>query len=133
MNKEYAKSVLGHILSNMSEESLAKTRNRMLIASKIGIAMKSKGLTQKEFAAMMGKTESEISEWLSGDRNFTIDTLTSIEIVLKVNLLDTRIMKYTYTTRIQPSRVVTLNYGDPKEYTMRIGNTEKFSKVCANY
>lgn len=133
MNKEYAKGVLGHILSNMSEESLAKTRNRMLIASKIGIAMKSKGLTQKEFAAIMGKTESEISDWLSGDRNFTIDTLTSIEIALKVNLLDSQIMKYTYTAQIQPCRVVALNYGEPKEYTMRIGNTEKFSKVCANY
>ena len=129
MNKEYAKGVLGHILSNMSEESLAKTRNRMLIASKIGIAMKSNGLTQKEFAAMMGKTESEISDWLSGDRNFTIDTLTSIEIALKVNLLDSQIMKYTYTAQIQPCRVVDLNYGDSKEYTMRIGNTEKISKV----
>ena len=113
----------------MSEESLAKTRNRMLIASKIGIAMKSNGLTQKEFAAMMGKTESEISDWLSGDRNFTIDTLTSIEIALKVNLLDSQIMKYTYTAQIQPCRVVDLNYGDSKEYTIRIGNTEKFSKI----
>ena len=61
----------------------------MLLAAKIADAMKAKGLTQKQMAEQMGKTESEISEWLSGSRNFTVDTLTDIEIFLEIRLLDT--------------------------------------------
>ena len=40
----------------------------------------------------MGKSETVVSEWLSGDRNFTIDTLSDIEEVLGVRLLDTTVM-----------------------------------------
>jgi transcriptional regulator with XRE-family HTH domain len=41
---------------------------------------------------MMGKSPTVISEWLSGERNFTVDTLTDIEEVLGVQLLDVTIM-----------------------------------------
>lgn len=37
----------------------------------------------------MSRSESEISEWLSGDRNFTIDTLTEISMALNISLIDT--------------------------------------------
>ena len=52
MNKEFATGVLGNILSEMNEESLAKTRNRMLVAVKISDALKARGLSQKQFAKM---------------------------------------------------------------------------------
>ncbi len=87
--------VLDRIMSKMSPEGLAKTKNRMLIASKIVNAMKRQGVTQKALAQKMGKQESEISEWLSGDRNFTIDTMTEICLALSINLLDTTIEKYS--------------------------------------
>jgi len=87
--------VLDRIMSKMSPEGLAKTKNRMLIASKIANAMKRQGVTQKALAQKMGKQESEISEWLSGDRNFTIDTMTEICLALSINLLDTTIEKYS--------------------------------------
>ena len=70
MSKEKKRGILARFISNMNEDNLAKTRNRMLIATKISIAIKNKGLSQKQFAAQMGKTESEISDWLSGERNF---------------------------------------------------------------
>ena len=52
------------------------------LAATIADALKAKGISQKQFAAMTGRSESEISEWLSGDRNFTIDTLITIEQAL---------------------------------------------------
>ena len=79
MIKKKATGVLGRIIANMDEKSLARTRNKMMVAARIADALRAKGITQKQMAAQMGKTESEISEWLSGDRNFTIDTLTDIE------------------------------------------------------
>ena len=48
----------------------------------------------------MGKTESEVSEWLSGDRNFTLDTLTEIEHTLGVSLVDTESPRYAYSKKV---------------------------------
>jgi transcriptional regulator with XRE-family HTH domain len=84
-----ANGVLGQLLAKIDKTELEKTSNRMLVAAKIGNALKQKKITQKEFAKIMSRSESEISEWLSGDRNFTIDTLTEISTALNISLLDT--------------------------------------------
>lgn len=49
------------MLANMDELCL----NRMMVAAKIADAMRSSGMNQKQLAQKMGKTESEVSEWLS--------------------------------------------------------------------
>ena len=85
------KNVLSQLLSTIDEVALKKTSNRMMIAAKIGNALKDKGISQKEFAKKLKKSESEVSSWLSGDRNFTIDTLTEISLALDVSLLDTEV------------------------------------------
>ena len=82
-----ATGTLGKMVSEVNPVQLAKMRNRMLIAAKIADAMQAQHLNQKQFAKLMGKTESEISDWLSGDRNFTIDTLVSIEHALGAPIL----------------------------------------------
>ncbi|MCH3993791.1 MAG: helix-turn-helix domain-containing protein [Prevotella sp.] len=89
MKKTKPQGVLKSMLARIDGQSLAKTRKRMLIAMKIDTALHEKGLTQKQFAQKMGKTESEISDWLSGNRNFTSDTLMDIEQALDINLLNT--------------------------------------------
>ena len=45
------------MLANIDELSLAKTRNRMLVATKISEAMRCSGLNQKQLAEKMGKKE----------------------------------------------------------------------------
>ncbi len=52
------------------------------IAEKIDAILKEKGLTQKEFARKMNKTEAEVSRWLSGTHNFTLKTIAKITAVL---------------------------------------------------
>ena len=69
---------LTRIMNNIDEDKLRRTRDRMLVANKIADALKAKGISQKKFSEMTGRSESEVSEWLSGDRNFTIDTLSDI-------------------------------------------------------
>jgi len=83
------------MVSEVNPVQLAKTRNRMLVAAKIADAMKARHLNQKQFAKMMRRTESEISDWLSGNRNFTIDTLFDIGQALGVTFLSETIQ---YTT-----------------------------------
>ncbi len=41
-----------------------------------------KGITQKEFAKRLGKSESEISKWLSPSYNLTLRSIAKIEAVL---------------------------------------------------
>lgn len=57
------------------------------IVSQIFEYMKMEDMTQKELAKKMGKKESEISKWLSGGHNFTIETVAKIEEVLKKKIL----------------------------------------------
>ena len=44
--------------------------------------LEEKGLKQKDLALRLGKSEAEISKWMRGTHNFTIDTLVSIEDAL---------------------------------------------------
>lgn len=57
------------------------------IADKIDALLKKKGISQKEFALMMGKTEPEVSRWVGGTHNFTIRTLAKISVVLGEDLI----------------------------------------------
>ena len=52
------------------------------IVDRIHEILDSKGLKQRDLAARLGKNESEISKWMRGTHNFTIDTLISIEDAL---------------------------------------------------
>lgn len=87
-----ATGVLGELLANIDERELAKTRKRMMLAAKIEEAMKRCGYNQMQFARLMKKSPTVISEWLSGERNFTTDTLTEIEYALGIRLLDVSVM-----------------------------------------
>lgn len=57
------------------------------IVDRIHEILQSRGLKQKDFAEIMGKSEAEISKWMRGTHNFTIDTLLSIEKNLDAPIL----------------------------------------------
>ncbi len=58
------------------------------IAERISEILKSKDLTQKDFAGQLNKRESEISKWLTGRHNFTMQTIAKIETALGCKLID---------------------------------------------
>ncbi|MDD2293306.1 MAG: helix-turn-helix transcriptional regulator [Bacteroidales bacterium] len=60
------------------------------VADKIDSILKKKNMTQKDFAAKMGKDEAEVSRWLGGTHNFTIRTLASISYVLGEDIIRVR-------------------------------------------
>jgi transcriptional regulator with XRE-family HTH domain len=59
----------------------------MQLSGLIYEAMQRQGLTQRALAEQLGKKESEVSKWLSGLHNFTLKTLTRIEVALKEDLV----------------------------------------------
>ncbi|MRG44967.1 helix-turn-helix domain-containing protein [Chitinophaga sp. SYP-B3965] len=85
---DYTSPLLESLLKNITPEEQARTDARMQMSARIYAALKEKGWTQTQLASALNKQVSVISRWLSGTHNFTIDTLTDIEGVLKVRLLD---------------------------------------------
>lgn len=59
-----------------------------IIAEKIDAALKAKGITKRQFARSMGKSESEVSRWLTGRHNFTLSTIAKIEVALGERLFE---------------------------------------------
>jgi transcriptional regulator with XRE-family HTH domain len=57
------------------------------IVDRIHFILQKQGKEQKDLAKALGKTESEISKWMTGTHNFTIKTLTKIEAVLGESVL----------------------------------------------
>ena len=57
------------------------------IAERISEILKAKGLTQKDFARLLNKRDTEISKWLTGRHNFTTQTIARIETALGNKLI----------------------------------------------
>ena len=57
------------------------------IAERISEILKAKGLTQKDFARLLNKRDSEFSKWLTGRHNFTTQTIARIETALGSKLI----------------------------------------------
>lgn len=57
------------------------------IANRIYEILEEKGLSQKDFARMMGKTETEVSRWLSGTHNMTVSTIAKISTALGEDII----------------------------------------------
>lgn len=81
-------SILTQLMGNIDEKALNRTRTRMLVAAKISDAAQNKGINQKKLAALIDKSESEVSEWLSGERNMTIDVIADFEQALNITILN---------------------------------------------
>lgn len=81
-------SVLDRFMSKISADELELTEKKMHLASRIDEAISQKNLKKQEFANMLGKQPSEISKWLSGTHNFTIETLWQIEKKLGISLVN---------------------------------------------
>lgn len=108
---------LTRIINTIDEDKLRRTRDRMLVANKIADALNAKGISQKKFSEMTGRSESEVSEWLSGDRNFTIDTLSDIQKYLGIDLLNTSSMRTSPVSK-EASRIKVAKRRTPVVYDM---------------
>lgn len=73
-----AKTSLRELLCDITPEEKAEARLSFLISNRIDALMKEEGLSKKQFADAIGKRPSEITEWLSGEHNFTINTIAKL-------------------------------------------------------
>lgn len=76
-------------LSKIPSDIDIQVRLSMSVSDRIADILSEKGLTQKELAKGMGKTEAEVSRWLGGTHNFTLSTIAKISAYLKEDILIT--------------------------------------------
>ncbi len=69
-------------LANVPAEVFAEVSLNIDIANRIADILHEKKMTQREFASLMGKRESEVSRWLTGSHGFTTKTLAKMASVL---------------------------------------------------
>ena len=74
-------------LAAIPAEQKAELELSFGIAERISEILKAKGLTQKDFARLLNKRDSEISKWLTGRHNFTTQTIARIETALGCKLI----------------------------------------------
>lgn len=119
MNKpqRHKSTIIQKIQSQRSSADFEKTKKRMLLAAKIQDAIKEKGLSYTEFAAMMDQHVSVISKWVSGTHNFTTDTLFDIENKIGIVLVNKAseepkeiVHRYELTVSVKASEILPSDY-----------------------
>lgn len=75
------------IMSETPEDTKIFVRKYGDIVVRVYQILREKGLTQKELAEQMCKSQSEISKWLSGDHNFTLRSLAKLEAELGAEII----------------------------------------------
>lgn len=78
------------IRNTISPEMRIQMELSVSIANRIYDILEERGLTQKEFARMLGKTETEVSRWLSGTHNLTLATIAKITAILGEEIISVR-------------------------------------------
>ena len=78
----YQQAVQGIPLDIQKETALTFS-----VSNRIYDLLQQRGMTQKEFAKLMKKSEAEVSAWLSGQHNFTLRTIAKISAALNTDIL----------------------------------------------
>mgnify|MGYP002525586350 CR=1 FL=1 len=74
--------IMDEIRSTISPEEKMQMEMSVAIANRIYEILEVKGMSQKDLAQRLGKTETEVSRWLSGMHNLTLATICKISSAL---------------------------------------------------
>ncbi len=83
---KYNSSVIDELLNEITPAEKMQVRVKMQLAARLDDLITETGLNKSEFASRLGKNPSEITKWLSGTHNFTIDTLVEIAGALNITV-----------------------------------------------
>ena len=82
---------------------------QVMIANRIYDLLEQKGMSQKDLAQKLGKTETEVSRWLCGTHNLTMATLAKIAVALDDDLIAPTVTKRRRTLNLSlPKRAAAM-------------------------
>lgn len=76
------RKMMDEIRSTISSETKLQMEMSVAIANRIYDILETRGMSQKDLARLLGKTETEVSRWLSGTHNLTLATICKISSAL---------------------------------------------------
>ncbi|MBR1469973.1 MAG: helix-turn-helix transcriptional regulator [Prevotella sp.] len=79
--------IMDEIRSTIPPEMKLQMEMSVAIANRIYDILEARDMSQKDFARLMGKTETEVSRWLSGTHNLTLATICKISSALGENVV----------------------------------------------
>ena len=79
--------MMDEIRQTMTPEMKRQMELSVQIANRIYEIMEERGLSQKNLASLLGKTETEVSRWLSGTHNMTVATIAKISTALNADII----------------------------------------------
>ena len=79
--------IMDEIRGSISPEMKLQMEMSVAIANRIYEILETKGMTQKDLAKRLGKTETEVSRWLSGTHNLTLSTICKISAALEEEIV----------------------------------------------
>lgn len=86
-------------LEKISEKEKNRYNLMYRVSENIDMIIRHRGMSQRDFAKQMGRTEQEIGRWLGGFHNFTLATIADISFVLGEDILNTHI-QYKQTSDV---------------------------------
>jgi transcriptional regulator with XRE-family HTH domain len=82
--RKYNSPVITQFLEETTPAEKLQNSTKMTLAARLDDLITAKGWGKSEFAEIVKKSPSEITKWLSGTQNFTIDTLAEIAVALNM-------------------------------------------------
>lgn len=79
--------IMDEIRSTMSPEMKMQVETGVAIANRVYDILEKRNMSQKDFAKLIGKTETEVSRWLSGTHNLTLATICKISVALNEKII----------------------------------------------
>lgn len=87
--KTSQEDIVNRIRARIKPEQRIYVKKNLAISDQVYSILDHKGWSQKEFATRLGKEPSEISKWLSGLHNLTLQSITKMESVLGEDVIIT--------------------------------------------
>ena len=79
--------ILDEIRGHISPDVKKQLEISVSLANRVYDILEKKGMTQKDLAKLLGKTETEVSRWLSGTHNLTSATIAKISVALGEDII----------------------------------------------
>lgn len=125
--RKYTSPIINQLLDEITPVEKLQTNTKMTLAARLDDLITARGLSKSEFAEKVNKNPSEITKWLSGTQNFTIDTLAEIGVALNIPVAELFEPKREHVTnRVQ----VVINV---KEVQQSIRYVTPFSEMVSGF
>jgi transcriptional regulator with XRE-family HTH domain len=82
--KKYSSPLISGLLNETTTAEKLQVSTKMQVAARLQDLITAAALSKGAFAEKVNKNPSEITKWVSGTHNFTIDTLCEIALALNV-------------------------------------------------